>query len=95
MALEDTFLLSRLLEDSSGSLSDVFAKFDDIRRPRVNEIYAQAAKNADSRRRTGPWGLWMKESAWAIYSNLSWALGWDKLGLGQKHLAYDIDEVEL
>jgi 2-polyprenyl-6-methoxyphenol hydroxylase-like FAD-dependent oxidoreductase len=95
MALEDTFLLSRLLEDSNRSLSDVLAKFDDIRRPRVNEIYAQAAKNASTRRKTGPLGLWMKESAWGIISNLSWALGLDKLGLGQKHLAYDIDEVEL
>ncbi|KAJ6079028.1 hypothetical protein N7467_008781 [Penicillium canescens] len=95
MALEDTFLLSRLLEDSNRSLSDVLAKFDDIRRPRVNEVYAQAAKNASTRRKTGPLGLWMKESAWGIISNLSWALGLDKLGLGQKHLAYDIDEAEL
>ncbi|OQD86576.1 hypothetical protein PENANT_c007G04249 [Penicillium antarcticum] len=95
MTLEDAFLLSRLLEDSNRSLPDVFAKFDDIRRPRLNEIYTQAARNAGSRRKTGPWGLWMKESAWSIYSNLSWAFGLDKLGLGQKHLAYDIAEAEL
>ncbi|KAJ5757466.1 uncharacterized protein N7511_006160 [Penicillium nucicola] len=95
MALEDVFLLSRLLEDSNRSLPDVFAKFDYIRRPRVNEVYSHSAKNANSRKKTGPWGLWMKETAWGVYSGLSWAFGLDKKGAGQKHLAYDIDEAEL
>ncbi|CAG8256644.1 unnamed protein product [Penicillium salamii] len=92
MALEDSFLLSRLLEDPSRPLPEVFAKFDEIRRPRVNAIYLQAAKNASARKKTGPWGLWMRETAFGMYMRVSCALGLDKWGLGQKHLVYDIDE---
>ncbi|KAJ5328392.1 hypothetical protein N7452_008782 [Penicillium brevicompactum] len=95
MALEDVFLLSRLLEDSSRPLSQVFTKFDEIRRPRVDEIYMQAVKNGAARKKTGPWGLWMKELGFGMLMNVSSALGLDKRGYGQKHLVYDIDEVEL
>lgn len=95
MAFEDVFLLSRLLEDSSRPLPQVFARFDEIRRPRVNEIYMQAVKNAGARKKTGPWGLWRNELIYSMYLNVSSALGLDKSGHGQKHLVYDIDEVEL
>jgi 2-polyprenyl-6-methoxyphenol hydroxylase-like FAD-dependent oxidoreductase len=95
MAIEDTFLLSRLLENPNRPLAEVFAKFDEIRRPRVNEIYTLAAKNADNRKKTGPLGLWMKEAAFGMYMSVSSALGLDQWGFGQKHLVYDIDEVEL
>jgi len=95
MAIEDVFLLSRLLEDPKRALPEVFAKFDEIRRPRVNEIYTLAVKNAGSRKKTGPWGLWMKETVFGMYMSVSGALGLDQRGLGQKHLVYDIDEVEL
>jgi 2-polyprenyl-6-methoxyphenol hydroxylase-like FAD-dependent oxidoreductase len=95
MAIEDVFLLSRLLEDPSRPLLEVFAKFDEIRRPRVDEIYTLAAKNADGRRKTGPWGLWMKETVFDLYMSVSGVLGLDQRGVGQKHLIYDIDEVEI
>jgi 2-polyprenyl-6-methoxyphenol hydroxylase-like FAD-dependent oxidoreductase len=95
MAIEDVFLLSRLLEDPSRPLLELFTKFDEIRRPRVNEIYMLAAKNVGSRKKTGPWGLWAKETVFGMYMTVSSVLGLDQWGLGQKHLVYDINEVEL
>jgi 2-polyprenyl-6-methoxyphenol hydroxylase-like FAD-dependent oxidoreductase len=96
MALEDTFLLSRLLEDPNRSLSDAFEKFDQIRRPRVDETAKLAARNVQIRKKTGPWGLWLKEQMIWMYSSVSSTLGMDtKWGSGQKHLVYDIDEAEV
>ena len=95
MALEDVFLLSRLLEDRRRPLHEVFEKYDQIRRPRVNEIFAMAAKNAHVRKKSGPWGLWLKEVGISMAINLMWALGMDKKGLDQKHMVYDIDDEEL
>jgi 2-polyprenyl-6-methoxyphenol hydroxylase-like FAD-dependent oxidoreductase len=48
MALEDAFLLSRLLEASSPtvSLSTLFEKFYSIRRPRVEKFYGYASQRA-------------------------------------------------
>lgn len=95
MALEDTFLISRLLKDPTRSLSDIFENFDRIRRPRVDEIAKLAVENAEGRKKSGPWGFWLKERVIWMYMGVSWALGLDKLGSGQKHLVYDIDEEEL
>ncbi|KAG0651203.1 Salicylate 1-monooxygenase [Hyphodiscus hymeniophilus] len=90
MALEDTFLLSRLLEDEIRSLDDVFEKFEKIRRPRVAEIANLAARNAQVRKRSGPWGLWFKEFGIWMYLWVSWALGSE-----QKLLMYDVDREEI
>ncbi|OGM42002.1 salicylate hydroxylase [Aspergillus bombycis] len=95
MALEDTFLLARLLEDPSRPVAEVYKKFDEIRRPRVNEIYNLAAQNAGVRKTTGPWGLWSKEVMVGMAFWASWALGLEKRGWGQKHMAYDIDAEEI
>lgn len=95
MALEDVFLLSRLLEDPERPLTKVFEIYDGIRRPRVNEIFKLAAQNAGVRRRTGSWGLWLKEVQISMAMTLSWFFGADKRGLRQGHLVYDIDEVGL
>ncbi|KAJ5098547.1 salicylate hydroxylase [Penicillium argentinense] len=95
MALEDVFLLSRLLEDPSRPLGQIREKYDAIRKPRANEIYEIAAQNGQLRRRTGPWGLWFKEFVFSMAMNLSWAFGLERVGFGQKHLVYDIDEVGL
>ncbi|PWY87822.1 salicylate hydroxylase [Aspergillus sclerotioniger CBS 115572] len=93
MALEDVFLLSRLLRDHERGLEDVFAKYEAIRRPRIMEISNLAAKNGKARRDVSPWGLWMKEyMAWATYGLYN-RLGLESWGIGQKHLVYDIDEV--
>lgn len=95
MALEDAFLLSRLLENPNHSLSEVYEKFDKIRRPRINEVAGLATSNAQMRKKTGPWGLWAKEVGIWMYCSVVWAFGLDKKGLAQKHLVYDIDEVEI
>ncbi|KAK5791357.1 hypothetical protein VI817_006666 [Penicillium citrinum] len=95
MALEDIFLLSRLLEDHSRNLDQVRVRYEEIRRPRVDEIYKMATQNGNSRKRSGPWGLWLKESIAGVALNLSWAIGLERLGFKQRHLVYDIDEVEL
>lgn len=95
MALEDVFLLSRLLEDVNRPLTEVFEKYSQIRRPRVNEISEMAAQNASVRKKSGTWGLWLKEVGVSVTLSLAQALGLDKRGLKQKHLVYDIDQVEL
>ncbi len=92
MALEDVFLLSRLLDDSQRPLSKVFDIYDRIRRPRITEIFKLAAENARVRNKTGPWGLWLKELQFTAAMILSWVFGADKRGLRQGHLVYDIDQ---
>jgi 2-polyprenyl-6-methoxyphenol hydroxylase-like FAD-dependent oxidoreductase len=93
MALEDVFLLSRLLEDRTRPLSEVFEKYDAIRRPRVDEIFTMAVDNGEMRKRSSSWRLWIKELKMSMALNLLWAMGLDKRKQG--HLVYDIDEVEL
>ncbi|KAB8227193.1 FAD-dependent oxidoreductase [Aspergillus alliaceus] len=95
MALEDTFLLARLLEDPSQSVEEAYKRFDEIRRPRVNEVYKLAARNVEVRKKTGPWGLWAKEVVVGAAFWVSWALGLEKRGNGQRHMVYDIDEQKI
>jgi len=95
MALEDVFLLARLLADPERSIEEVFEKYDQIRRPRVNEIFQMAADNAVMRKKTSPTGLWLKELKFHTMMNITWAFGLDKKGMKQGHLVYDIDEAEL
>ena len=92
MALKDVFLLSRLLRDSARPLADVFAQFDQIRRPRVDTIYNTAARNGDVRKRVGLWFLRFKEYAiWAGFLVIK-TIGLHKWGIGQKDYIYDIDK---
>lgn len=77
MALEDVFLLSRLLEDPQRPLRTVFDIYDRIRR-RITEIFKLAAENARLRNKTGPWGLWLKELQLSVVMILTWVLGADK-----------------
>jgi 2-polyprenyl-6-methoxyphenol hydroxylase-like FAD-dependent oxidoreductase len=95
MALEDVFMLSRLLEAPSAPLSDVFHKFHRIRRPRIEKFYNDAVRNGDRRRKSGVWAQWFKELAvWAILW-VSSLLNLHKWGFGQAYLVYDIDEVQI
>ncbi|PYI20543.1 salicylate hydroxylase [Aspergillus violaceofuscus CBS 115571] len=95
MALEDVFLLSRVLQEQDWSLDDAFARYEAIRRPRVNEIYQLAAKNGQGRKAMNPWALWLKENVMWAGLSLYRILGLESWGLGQKHLVYDVDAVEL
>lgn len=92
MALEDAFLICKLLREPMRSLPDVFEEFDRVRRPRVEEIASLAANNAEGRKKTGSWGYWFKQYAiWAFMGIFS-TLRLGRLGLGQKHMVYDIED---
>ncbi|KAL4946538.1 hypothetical protein BDV06DRAFT_182366 [Aspergillus oleicola] len=93
MALEDVFLISRLLADPSRPIEEVGDSFHKIRKPRVEEIYQTASHNAGARKNTGPWGQWMRE--WVIWASFAIPLGMaskSKRVLGQKFTTYDIEE---
>ena len=95
MALEDVFLLSRLLEAPSRSLSDTFVKFDKIRRPRVEKMYKTAASNGERRKKTSPWFQWIAEFVVWIGMHIYSGLNLHEWGVGQRDLVYDIDEAEI
>lgn len=104
-ALEDVFLLSRLLllaqpnaappPPEKMSLATVFEKFTHIRRPRVDRFSRQATSRGNQRRQTGPWTHWARELLfWVALTIYRWtgAANW---GLGEADVVYDIDEVEI
>ena len=102
MALEDVFLLTRLLaaQDPSSSTFDktltrVFDKYDRIRRPRVNQVSALSTRRGGMRRKATPWELWTKEMNIWISAWVTWALGSNKKGRGQEHIVYDVDSVPI
>lgn len=95
MALEDSFLLARLLADSGASLGDVYQTYEHIRRPRVNEIANRSVRNGEARGKTGPWGLWFKELGIWLYLKGYWTLGLDRWGSQHNQVVYDIEEEPL
>lgn len=102
MALEDVFLLSRLLQSSSTfakpkSTTEIFTRFEQLRKPRVEKFYKTAASSGQNRKRMPPWKLALFEQAclhglWVF--NL---LGLNKMGMSgsQGDLVYDIESVPL
>jgi 2-polyprenyl-6-methoxyphenol hydroxylase-like FAD-dependent oxidoreductase len=94
MAFEDAFLLARLLEKQQ-SVEATFKQYDEIRRPRVEDITHKAVGNAKFRRNTGPWGLWLKEMGIWLYSRGAGAFGMDQWVSETKQMVYDIDEEEI
>jgi 2-polyprenyl-6-methoxyphenol hydroxylase-like FAD-dependent oxidoreductase len=94
MAFEDAFLLARLLEKEQ-SLEDTFKQFDDTRRPRVEDIANRSSGNAKLRRKTGPWGLWLKETGLWLFLQGAWAFGMDRWGSETQQMVYDIDKVSI
>jgi 2-polyprenyl-6-methoxyphenol hydroxylase-like FAD-dependent oxidoreductase len=97
MALEDAFLLSRLLQasPSDAPLSEIFSQFDRIRRPRIEKLYKQAAGKGEQRKETGPWIHWMKEIViWAALL-LYKSSGLYKWGFWEGDVVYDIDKAEV
>ncbi|RSM07658.1 hypothetical protein CDV31_008551 [Fusarium ambrosium] len=95
MALEDVFLLSRMLENEPKSLPDTFQKLSEIRRPRVNELASRSVENGTIRRKTGPWGLKVKEMGLWMYMHGFWAFGMNRWGSATEQMVYDIDEVPI
>ncbi|KAJ6028136.1 hypothetical protein N7540_003712 [Penicillium herquei] len=54
MALEDVFLLSRLLESRPAQLDESFRRYEEIRRPRVEKISQSAAHSGNLRAKLDP-----------------------------------------
>lgn len=96
MAMEDVFFLSRLLKQDSLNIKDCLSRFEAIRRPRVEYMASQAARNGQRARPMGLWEMAVKEWgmwAWlwasrAFSSSSSW-------GFRKEDVEYDIDEVDL
>jgi len=97
LALEDVFLLSRLLATgaTAGDLATVFEKFDAIRRPKVKPFSGIAAKRGAERKKTGALARWMNVFLIRTMLLVVNGLGLQRLGLGQGMLVYDIDEVPI
>lgn len=96
-ALEDVFLLSRLLGDQKITLAEVFGKFEAIRRPRVEAIAQASADNGEVRRDMSPMALRMKEAALGVGFWVYKTIGLQTWGIGmhQKDFAYNIMDVPI
>ncbi|KAF2009634.1 FAD/NAD(P)-binding domain-containing protein [Aaosphaeria arxii CBS 175.79] len=92
MALEDVFLLSNLLHSGRFSVEDSLRIYEEKRRPRTESMLHTAEKNGDIRKEKGPWELWA--NGFAITAGLWFykTAGLQRLGLGQKPLAYDVED---
>ena len=95
MALEDVFLLSRLLKKESAPLEDCLRQFETIRRPRIEEFASQAANNGNRSRQKGPWQIaFMEWGMWLWFLARRMLSSWS-LGAREEEWSYDIDEVDI
>lgn len=90
-ALEDVFLFSNML-NSSLTLDAGIPIYENRRRIRVAEMLKAAESRGDVRRKTTPWRLRFNEFALAGGLKVYNAIGLNRLGIGQKGLAYDVEE---
>jgi 2-polyprenyl-6-methoxyphenol hydroxylase-like FAD-dependent oxidoreductase len=92
MALEDVFLLSRLLDDSTRPLTELFRDYETIRRPRVEAITRLSSENGEIRKDVSPIGLRLKQIAIGVGFWLYKMAGLQNWGIGmqQKEFVYDI-----
>lgn len=95
MALEDVVFFSRLLDETSLGLNDIFQRYDEKRRPRTDEVYRTAKRNGKMRKKTGPWRLWFNEIVMTALLTLYRIFNLQSFGYGQKLIAYDIREESL
>lgn len=92
MAIEDVFLIAKLLASDKRALQDAFATYDAIRRPRVEQVAKLAVKNAEVRRQSSPAGLFIKETLiWAFFS-LKSMLHLPNWGVDKDVLHYDVED---
>ncbi|GKT41229.1 6-hydroxynicotinate 3-monooxygenase [Colletotrichum spaethianum] len=94
MALEDVFLFSKLLKSNISHIDDGLQAYEKKRKARTEQMLDTAERNGSVRKQTAPWRLRANELA---ISGGLWVYkiaGLEKLGLGQKPLAYDVEEEE-
>ncbi|KAI1460179.1 hypothetical protein F4805DRAFT_18934 [Annulohypoxylon moriforme] len=92
MALEDVFLFSKLLRAEFPFMEDALRAYEEKRKARTEEMLKTTERNGAVRKKTAPWRLWASELA---ISGGLWVYrmaGLEKMGLGQKPLAYDVEE---
>ncbi|KAF9876742.1 hypothetical protein CkaCkLH20_05588 [Colletotrichum karsti] len=92
MALEDVFLFSKLLGSDCVSLEDGLGQYERKRKMRTEQMLKTTERNGQVRKKKDPWRLRLNEM---VFSGGLWiykAAGLSKLGMGQKLLAYDVDE---
>jgi len=99
MALEDAYLLSRLLKKTD-ELGEIFQKYDAIRRPRIKVFAKFAQRGGDIRRETGVWAQWWKEMLMRIWLKIIPLLLWLMLNVLPERwipsfINYDITTVKL
>ena len=92
MALEDAFLLGRLLKNPDTPADEVFSKFDQIRRPRIDTIAGLASGRGKERLKASEWGHWLKECVMQVFLMAAPLLPTQQM---QKLALYDIDEVKV
>lgn len=94
MALEDIFLLSRLLREEGRSLDETYRRYEEIRRPRIDGIWKTSVRNGEVRKRIGPWVLRARELVIGFGFWLYKAAGLDKwnVGVGDHDWIYDIED---
>ncbi|OJJ83398.1 FAD-dependent oxidoreductase [Aspergillus glaucus CBS 516.65] len=96
IVMEDVFLISGLLKKFEnkeyGSLEAVFAKFDEIRRPRIDKISLTAQRNGAKRKNQNPWAVWVKE--WVVWgmSYVSSVWGMSASGVDHGDVIYDVED---
>ncbi|KAH7408845.1 hypothetical protein BKA64DRAFT_693054 [Cadophora sp. MPI-SDFR-AT-0126] len=102
MALEDVFLLSRLFQSlpvtsAQKSIRQVYTRFEELRRPRVEMYHKAAANGGEMRKRMPSWKLALFEK---VCLHRLWVfnmLGLNRMGMSgsQGTLVYDIESVPL
>lgn len=92
MALEDVFCLSKILHGEYQTVTQVFRRYEALRRPRVDTIARESSDSGKIRMNISPLRLRMKEK---VISLGSWLYGimdlqrWG-VGMGGKNFTYDV-----
>ncbi|KAI5922990.1 hypothetical protein F4810DRAFT_720629 [Camillea tinctor] len=92
MALEDAFLFSKLLQSNTNDISDGLRAYEEKRRTRTEKMLKTTEQRGGVRQMAIPLRRWATELAisgglW-VYNTT----GLEKLGFGQRPLAYDVDD---
>lgn len=85
-SLEDAMLLAELLKQNPDQLTEVFEKFEAIRKPRVEKMVVKGRRSSQkSMIRVGRWGTWFRNIAFAMLTRLTsqrwadWVYNYDPL----------------
>lgn len=91
MALEDVFLLSKLIESECPSLDVGLRDFVTKRKSRTEKMLSTAERNGTMRLKKSSLRLWTDElvASWALW--VYHIVGLEKWGFGQQSLIYDVD----